>query len=119
MRFNGPAAYIADRDRSCAFYEGLPGFTAWQVMSRGEIPLAVAYTERLSIWLASAAYAALFGDASLAPQDLRSGNWEDTFEPERYEEIYGQCVPPGPCTSRARCPGGNGESASTIRGRDS
>lgn len=88
MRFKGPAAYIADLDRSRAFYEGLLGLTVLRVMSRGETPIAVAYAEGLSIWLASDAYASLFGDASLAPQDLRRGNWENTFETNAYEEIY-------------------------------
>lgn len=88
MRFKGPAAYIADLDRSRAFYEGLLGLTVLRVMSRGETPIAVAYTEGLSIWLASDAYAALFGDASRAPSDLRGGNWENTFETEGYAELY-------------------------------
>ena len=90
MRFKGPAAYIADLDRSRAFYEDLLGLTVLRVMSRGEIPIAVAYTEGLSIWLASDAYASLFGDASLAPRDLRGGNWENTFETDRYEDLYNQ-----------------------------
>jgi catechol 2,3-dioxygenase-like lactoylglutathione lyase family enzyme len=89
-RFKGPAAYIADLDRSRAFYEGLLGLTVLRVMSRGETPIAVAYNEGLSIWLASDAYASLFGDASLAPQNLRGVNWENTFETDGYEEIYGQ-----------------------------
>ena len=90
MRFKGPAAYIADLDRSRAFYEGVLGLSVLRVMSRGETPIAVAYAQGLSIWLASDAYASLFGDASLAPQDLRGGNWENTFETDRYEEIYQQ-----------------------------
>ena len=68
MCFKGPAAYIADLDRSRAFYEGVLGLTVLRVMSRGETPIAVAYIEGLSIWLASDAYASLFGDASLAPR---------------------------------------------------
>lgn len=88
MRFKGPAAYIADLDRSRAFYEGLLGLNVLRVMSRGETPIAVAYTEGLSIWLASDAYASFFGDASLAPQNLGKGNWENTFEADAYEEIY-------------------------------
>lgn len=90
MRFKGPAAYISNLARSRAFYEEVLGLTVLRVMSRGETPIAVASTEGLSIWLASDAYAALFGDASLAPQDLRGGNWENTFETEAYEEIYRQ-----------------------------
>jgi catechol 2,3-dioxygenase-like lactoylglutathione lyase family enzyme len=88
MRFKGPAAYITDLDRSRAFYEGVLGLTVLRVMSRGETPIAVAYNEGLSIWLASDAYASLFGDASLAPQDLRGGNWENTFETDGYAKIY-------------------------------
>jgi catechol 2,3-dioxygenase-like lactoylglutathione lyase family enzyme len=34
-RFKGPAAYIADLDRSRSFYEGLLGLTVLRVMSRG------------------------------------------------------------------------------------
>ena len=90
MRFKGPAAYITDLDRSRAFYEGMLGLTVLRVMSRGETPIAVAYTEGLSIWLASDAYASLFGDASLAPHDLRGSNWENTFETDAYEELYRQ-----------------------------
>lgn len=88
MRFKGPSADIADLDRSRAFYEGLLGLAVLSVMSRGETPVAVAYADGLSIWLASDAYASLFGDSSLAPQNLRGGNWENTFETEGYEEIY-------------------------------
>ena len=90
MRFKGPAAYVANLDRSRAFYEGVLGLTVLRVMSRGETPIAVAYREGLSIWLASDAYASLFGEASLAPQDLRGGNWENTFEADGYEAIYRQ-----------------------------
>ena len=43
IRFKGPAAYIADLDRSRAFYEGLLGLTVLRVMSRGEIPIAVEF----------------------------------------------------------------------------
>jgi catechol 2,3-dioxygenase-like lactoylglutathione lyase family enzyme len=88
IRFKGPAAYVANLDRSRAFYEGLLGFTVLRVMSRGENPIAVAYTAGLSIWLASDAYASLFGNADLAPRDLRGGNWENTFETDAYEDIY-------------------------------
>ncbi len=88
IRFKGPAAYIADLDRSRAFYEDLLGLTVLRVMSRGATPIAVAYTEGLSIWLASDAYASICGNASLAPQNLRGGNWENTFETEGYAEIY-------------------------------
>jgi catechol 2,3-dioxygenase-like lactoylglutathione lyase family enzyme len=90
MRVKGPAAYITDLDRSRAFYEGLLGLTEMRVMSRGETPIAGAYAEGLSIWLASDAYASLFGSASRAPRDLHGGNWENTFETERYEELYAQ-----------------------------
>jgi catechol 2,3-dioxygenase-like lactoylglutathione lyase family enzyme len=95
VRFKGPAAYIADLDRSRAFYEGLLGLTVLRVMSRGEQPIAVAYTAGLSIWLATDAYAALFGDAGLAPQHLRGGNWENTFETDTYEEIYARLLAAG------------------------
>lgn len=95
IRFKGPAAYIADLDRSRAFYEGLLGLTVLRVMSRGENPIAVAYTAGLSIWLASDAYASLFGDAGLAPRDLRGGNWENTFETDAYEEVYARLLAAG------------------------
>lgn len=90
IRFKGPAAYVADLDCSRAFYEGVLGLTVLRVMSRGETPIAVAYREGLSIWLASDAYASLFGNADLAPADLRGGNWENTFETDGYEEVYRQ-----------------------------
>lgn len=95
VRFKGPAAYIADLDRSRAFYEGLLGLTVLRVMSRGENLIAVAYTAGLSIWLASDAYASLFGDAGLAPKELRGGNWENTFETDAYEEIYARLLAAG------------------------
>ena len=95
IRYKGPAAYIADLDRSRAFYEGLLGLTVLRVMSREENPIAVAYTAGLSIWLASDAYASLFGDASLAPHDLRGGNWENTFETDAYEEVYARLLAAG------------------------
>jgi catechol 2,3-dioxygenase-like lactoylglutathione lyase family enzyme len=88
MRFKGPASYIADLDRSRAFYEGLLGLNVLRVMSRGETPIAVAYSEGLSIWLASDAYASLFGDASRVPEHLGGGNGENTFETDAYEESY-------------------------------
>lgn len=88
IRFKGPAAYVADLDRSRAFYEGLLGLTVLRVMARGDRPIAVAYTEGLSVWLARDAYAALFGDASLAPETLGCGNWENTFETAAYEQIH-------------------------------
>ena len=90
IRFKGPAAYVSDLDRSRDFYENLLGLTVGRVMKRGEQPIAVAYAEGLSIWLASDAYASLFGDASLAPTSLRGGNWENTFETPAYEEIFGR-----------------------------
>ncbi|MFT4041086.1 MAG: VOC family protein [Thermomicrobiales bacterium] len=88
IRFKGPAAYVSDLARSRAFYEDLLGLTVARVMSRGEEPIAVAYAEGLSIWLASDAYAALFGDDSTAPASLRGGNWENTFEAADYEAVF-------------------------------
>lgn len=88
IRFKGPAAYVSDLNRSRDFYENQLGLTVGRVMKRGEKPIAVAYAEGLSIWLASDAYASLFGDSSLAPTSLRGGNWEHTFETPAYEAIY-------------------------------
>lgn len=88
IRFKGPAAYVRDLARSRAFYEDLLGLTVARVMSRGEQPIAVAYAEGLSIWLASDAYAALYRDANAAPANLRGGNWENTFETADYAALF-------------------------------
>jgi len=88
IRFKGPAAYVADLPRSRAFYEGLLGLTVSRVMKRGGRDIAVAYQQGLSIWLVADAYAAIFGDASLAPGSPLGGNWENTFETPDYERVY-------------------------------
>ncbi len=37
MRFKGPAAYVADLDRSRAFYEGLLGLTVLKRLCLAEV----------------------------------------------------------------------------------
>lgn len=88
LRFKGPAAYVADLDRSRGFYEGVLGLTVARVMQRGDRDIAVAYQEGLSLWLAADAYAAIFGDGTTVPDRLAGGNWENTFETPDYERIF-------------------------------
>jgi catechol 2,3-dioxygenase-like lactoylglutathione lyase family enzyme len=88
IRFKGPAAYVSDLDRSRGFYEGLLGFEVGRVMRHADADIAVAYTAGFSIWLVTHAYWSIFGPAASVPPVLGHGNWENTFETPRFDEIY-------------------------------
>lgn len=88
LRFKGPAAYVADLNRSRAFYEGLLGLSVRRVMRRDGRDIAVAYEQGLSIWLAADAYVALFGPDATPPARLAGGDWENAFETDDYLEVY-------------------------------
>jgi catechol 2,3-dioxygenase-like lactoylglutathione lyase family enzyme len=87
-RFKGPAAFVADLDRSRAFYEGQLGLAVGRVMKNGESDIAVAYTAGFSIWLVTHAYASIFGADSVPPRTLGQGNWENTFETPHFAELF-------------------------------
>jgi catechol 2,3-dioxygenase-like lactoylglutathione lyase family enzyme len=88
IRFKGPAAYVSDLERSRGFYEGLLGFEVGRVMRHADADIAVAYRVGFSIWLVTHAYWSIFGPTVPVPTVLGHGNWENTFETPRFDEIY-------------------------------
>jgi len=88
IAFKGPAAYVADLDRSRAFYEDLLGLTVARVMMRDDRPIAVAYREGISIWAVDDAWWSIAGDAAAAPTTLDGRNWENCFETPDFGAIH-------------------------------